>query len=79
MRQSVDTYVGCIGGAALIGEYKKVVEATGLKDVKITVKGSSACIDPNTKDPIGRAILDALGEGESLEGYAVSVYVEGYK
>ena len=58
---------------------KKIVEASGLKNVKVSVKGSSSCIDPNTKDPIGRAILDGLGEGESLEGYVVSVYVEGYK
>lgn len=79
VRQSAKAYVGCIGGAALIGEYKKVVEASGLKDVKITIKGTSACIDPNTKDPIGRAILDGLGEGESLEGCVVSVYVEGHK
>lgn len=79
IRQSIEAYVGCVGGAALIGEYKKIVEASGLRDIKITIKGTSACIAPNTKDPIGRAILDGLGENESLEGYAVSVYVEGYR
>lgn len=78
-RQSTKAYVGCIGGATLIAEYKKIVEASGLKDIKIIVKGSSACIDPNTKDPIGSAILNGLGEDESLEGYVVSVYVEGYR
>lgn len=76
---SVDAYVGCIAGAMLISEYKKIVEASGLKNVKITIKGTSACIDSDTKDPIGRAILDGLREKESLEGYLVSVYVEGYK
>jgi len=79
IQKSIEAYVGCVGGAILIDEYKKVVETSGLKDVKITVKGSSACIDPNTKDPIGRAILGGLKEGESLEGYVVSVYIEGYK
>ncbi|MBI5166645.1 MAG: arsenite methyltransferase [candidate division NC10 bacterium] len=79
IQESIEAYVGCVGGAILIDEYRKIVEASGLRDVKITVKGSSACIDPNTKDPIGRAILDSLGEDESLEGYVVSVYVEGYK
>ena len=79
IQKSIKAYVGCIGGAIPVEEYKRIVEISGLKDVKITKKGSSACIDPNTKDPIGRAILDGLGENESLEGYVISVYVEGYK
>ncbi len=79
IRESIQAYVGCIGGATLVDEYKRIVEESGVKDVKITIKNSSACIDPNTKDPIGKAILDGLGENESLEGYMVSVYVEGYK
>lgn len=79
IQESIEAYVGCVGGAILADEYKKIVEDTGLKNVKVTIKGSSSCIDPNTKDPIGRAILDGLGEGESLHGYVVSVYVEGYK
>jgi len=79
IQESIEAYVGCVGGAILVDEYKEIVEASGLKDVRVTVKGSSACIDPNTKDPIGRAILDGLGKNESLEGYVVSVYVEGQK
>lgn len=79
IRESLEAYVGCVGGAILIDEYKKIVEASGLKEVRISIKGSSACIDPTTKDPMGKAILDSLEESESLEGYVVSVYVEGYK
>lgn len=79
IQESIEAYVGCVSGALLVDEYKKIVEASGLKDAKVTIKGSSACIDTNTKDPIGRAILDGLGESESLEGYVASVYVEGYK
>ncbi len=79
IQESIEAYVGCVGGAILIDKYKKIVELSGLKDVKITVKGTSTCIDPNTKDPIGKAILEGLDGGESLEGYVVSVYVEGYK
>lgn len=79
IRKSMQAYVGCIGGAILVDEYKGIVETSGIKDVKLTIKGSSACIDADTKDPIGRAILDGLDENESLEGYVVSIYVEGYK
>ena len=79
IRENIVAYVGCVGGAILINEYKKLVEASTLKEVSLTIKGSSACIDANTKDPIGGAILDGLGDNKSLEGYVVSVYVEGYK
>jgi len=79
IQESIEAYVGCVAGAMLVNEYKKLVEESGLKNVKITVKNTSSCIEPDTKDPIGRAILDGLGEGETLDGYVVSVYVEGRK
>jgi len=79
IRKNIDVYVGCVGGAILVEEYKKIVEISGLKDVKITIKGTSACIDSNTKDPIDEAILDGLGKNESLEDYVVSIYAEGVK
>jgi len=79
IQESIEAYVACVGGAIIIDEYKRIVEASGLNDVKIVVKGSSACIDTNTKDPLGRAVLDGLGENESLDSYVVSVYVEGHK
>ena len=79
IRQSIDAYVGCVGGAIVVDEYRRIVEASGLKDINISVKDSSVCIDPETKDPVGRALLDNLDENESLEGYVVSIYVEGRK
>ncbi len=79
IQESVKAYVGCVGGTILIDDYRKVVCASGLKDVKVTVKGSSSCIDPDTKDPIGSAILNVLEESESLQDYVVNIYVEGYK
>ena len=79
VRRSIEAYVGCVGGAILIEEYKRIVEVAGFRDVKITIKGTSSCIDLNTLDPMGRAILDSIGGSKSLEGRVVSVYVEGRK
>jgi len=79
IHKSIEAYVGCVGGAVLVKDYKKIVQSAGFKNVKITVKGTSACIDPDTKDPIGRAILDSLKKDESLDDYVLSVYVEGHK
>ncbi|MCL5985458.1 MAG: arsenite methyltransferase [Actinobacteria bacterium] len=79
IRESIEAYVGCFGGAITIDKYKKIVEESKLRNVRITVKGSSACIESDTKDPMGRALLDNLEENESLDDYVVSVYVNGYK
>lgn len=79
VQDNITAYVGCVAGAILIDRYRNIVEASGLKGMKITPKGSSACIAPDTKDPIARAILDDLGENESLDDYVVSVYIEGHK
>jgi len=78
-RISLEAYVGCVAGAMLIDKYKEVVEASGVKDVKVTIQGSSICLDPDTKDPIGRAKLDSLEEGQSLHDYVVSACIEGTK
>ncbi len=79
IEKSMEAYVGCVAGALLVEDYRKIVAATGMRNVKVTVKGSSACIDPHTKDPIGRALLDTLGSGESIQDYVVSIYAEGHK
>jgi SAM-dependent methyltransferase len=79
LRESMEAYVGCVGGAVLIDEYKSMVEAAMLKDARLTVKGSSSCINADTQDPIGRAILDGLGDGRALDEYVASVVVEAYK
>jgi len=79
VRKSVEAYVGCVGEAVLMDEYKRIVEAAGFKKIKITNKNTSSCIAPNTKDPIGRTILDGLEDHMTLEKCVTSIYVEGYK
>jgi len=79
IQESVEAYVGCVAGAVLIDDYKRIVKASELKNVKVTVKGTSACIDPDTKDPIGKAILSGLKKGDSLQDYVASVNIEGSK
>lgn len=79
VQESIEAYIGCVSGALLVDEYKKIVEASGLKDVEVTVKGTSCCVEPNTKDPVGRALLNSLKDGESLQDYVVSAYMKGNK
>ncbi len=79
VRESIEAYVGCVAGAVPVDEYKRIVKASGLRDVETTIKGTSNCIGPDTNDPLGRALLDNLKENETPEEYIVSVYVEGKK
>ncbi|UCB52784.1 MAG: arsenite methyltransferase [Candidatus Zixiibacteriota bacterium] len=79
IRENAEAYVSCLAGAVLVDEYRKLVESSGLKDVKITEKSVSACCETDTQDPLGQAIFEGLEEGESLEGCVVSLYVEGKK
>ena len=79
VRESIAAYVGCVGGALLVENYKKAVTDSGLKDVKLTIKKLSGCIDPQTKDPLAKAVIDKLGDAEILCQSVVSVYVEARK
>ncbi len=79
IRSSIEAYVGCIAGAVEVESYRKLAEETGLSDIKITVNNTFASINPDTKDPLGRAILNCLGEGESVQDYGTSIYVEARK
>lgn len=83
IQDSIAAYTGCVSGAVLVQDYKGLVESAGIKNVGITVKGSS-CITPDTNDPIGRGILESLekqglSEKDSLADLLASVNVEGYK
>jgi ubiquinone/menaquinone biosynthesis C-methylase UbiE len=76
----IEAYTGCVAGAMLAGEYKRIAEASGLKDVKITPRVGSACSTaPDTKDTTARAVPDDLKEDESLDDYVFSAYIEGHK
>ena len=78
-RESIEAYVGCVGGASTVDALQKTIEAAGLQNVKISIKGTSACIGFDTKDPVGRAILDSFDKSESLDDYVASVLIEGFK
>lgn len=76
--KNIAAYVGCVSGALLLDELKDIVTATGFRNIKIAIKGGSCCGGQDTKDPIGKHILDSMGM-TSLPEHVVSVYVEAYK
>ena len=79
VRESVEAYVGCVGGGEPVENYRRIVEGAGFRNVRLTIQGSPVCINSDTRDPVARAILQCLDEDESIGDFVVSVYVEGLK
>ncbi len=79
VRESVDHYVGCVSGAVHIDEYRRLIEEAGLEDVTVSINGSSNCSVPDTEDPVAKAVLDALPDGETLEDSVASILVQAVK
>ncbi len=80
IRKSIKAYVGCIGGAILLEDYKKAIAKAGFKDIKVTFRKESDCND----DPEAREALDQIKqklspEEKSLSDYVVSAYFEATK
>ena len=79
VQKSIAAYVGCVGGAVRIEEYRQIFEASGLRNIEVFIQGTSSCINPSTEDPIGRAIRDGMEKDDSLGAGVVSVRVTGWK
>jgi SAM-dependent methyltransferase len=79
IKASAEAYVGCVAGAVLIDDYRRLVEASGLTDIRLTVKGSSGCGGKDSADPFAEGIASVLKPGASLDDYAVSLAVEARK
>jgi SAM-dependent methyltransferase len=71
IRESIDAYTGCIGGAILLEDYKKAVASAGFKDVDYAFK---------TAENLAESGIQATTDAErSLAEYVVSVYITGTK
>lgn len=69
IEKSVEAYTGCIAGAILVDEYKDMVEKAGFRNVRLTVKKYSLFAE----------VPGHFKEGESLQDYVASIFVEGNK
>ena len=60
-------YTGCIAGASQITDLKRMLEASGFKNIKIAPKGSS------------RSFIREWLPGKRVEDYLVSATIEAVK
>lgn len=67
VRNNLDLYTGCIGGAAYVGELRMMIERVGFQNIEITAKDES-------KDFIRKWV-----PGGSIEDYVVSASITAVK
>ncbi len=79
LRSSIEAYVGCIGGAILIDEYKEAVRNAGFKDVKLTINNASYCEESTTAAQAEEHLKLSPDEYGVLTNTVVSVYIEANK
>lgn len=79
IRKDVDAYIGCVSGAVLLDEYKNIVIASGVKNVRIGEADHSCQNDSDISDPILKSISKGLKENETINDYVTSIYIEGVK
>ena len=79
MRTSIEAYVGCIAGAALLEETKCMMQDSGL--TSIVTRSHSNYIDAMTEgsDPLYQQIIEALPKGVSIGEFVTSVTISGKK
>ena len=75
VKKSPEALVACIGGAVTLSEYQEMVEGAGLKLEGVATQQSHPTLDPNSSDPVVRAVYGVEPNPESLDGIAASVTI----
>jgi SAM-dependent methyltransferase len=75
----VEALVGCVAGAVLMDEYRTMVEAAGLADVKLTPKPEYVASLASFEDPLYRKIAEALPAGTTAADFLTSLDVTARK
>ncbi len=79
IRESVSALIGCVSGAVLLDDTKKMINAAGLTDVHISVKKYNVDIMDNCNDSLYQSVRNNLPTGKMLSDYVVSVDFTAYK
>ena len=79
VRESVDALVGCVAGAALVGDIERAARAAGMADIRLAPKGGALDSMVDGQSALYRSILKGLPRGATLADYAVSLSITARK
>lgn len=77
--QMMEALVGCVAGAVPIEEYRAMIVAAGLADVKLTPKPEYVTSLTDVQDPLYQEIVRALPPGTTAADFITSVDVTAAK
>jgi SAM-dependent methyltransferase len=75
----VEALIGCVAGAVLVEETRRMAHAAGLVDIVLTPKGGSIDAMTNWGDPLYRKIVDQLPGGTRPGDFITSLEVTAEK
>ncbi|MCX7591959.1 MAG: arsenite methyltransferase, partial [Kiritimatiellae bacterium] len=79
VKKSVEALVGCVAGAILVEETRRLARVAGLINIRLTKKPQYVKMMEEWNDPLYRAIKKALPKSRQLADYVTSLYVEACK
>ena len=75
----VESLIGCVAGAVLAGETRRMAEAAGLADIELTPKPGYVASMTDWNDPLYKKIVEHLPAGSKPSDYITSLSVTARK
>jgi SAM-dependent methyltransferase len=79
VKDMVEALVGCVAGAALIEDTRKMAHDAGFRDVQLTEKTEYVDAMTSFQDPLYQKIVEALPKGSKVSDYVVSLDIAARK
>lgn len=79
VRSMVEALVGCVAGAVLLDETRRMMKEAGLEDIRLTPKPIYVKAMSEMQDPLYRKIAEQLPRGKTAADYIASVDISARK
>jgi SAM-dependent methyltransferase len=79
VKQMVEALIGCVAGAVLVDDTRRMMQSAGLTDVHLTPKPGYIETMSSMQDPLYQRILEALPAGTKPSDYITSLDIAGRK
>ena len=77
--QMIEALVGCVAGAVLVDETRRLAQQAGLAEIGLEEKTNYIEAMQSWEDPMYRKIIEALPEGGHISDYVTSLNIEARK
>lgn len=77
--KQVEALIGCVAGAVLMDETRKMAEAAGLKDIALKTKSGYVETLTDWEDPLYQKLIETLPAGSKPSDYVTSLEVQARK